>query len=82
MGCEAKYELTKKSVKEEYFRLKLRLLVKKRRVIYVIYKISDKIESKNRSLEIKWNCFLKRSFENFRPPKAGAKSPPMAIDRI
>jgi len=30
MGCEAKYEMTKKGVQEEYFCLKLRFLVKKR----------------------------------------------------
>jgi len=46
MGRETKYKLTKKGVKEEYFCLKLKLLVKKRGGIYVIYQISDKVESK------------------------------------
>ena len=40
IGCEAKYELTKKSLKEEFFVLKSWFLVKKR-VIYVMYQISD-----------------------------------------
>ena len=40
IGYEAKYELTKKGLKEEFFVLKSRFLVKKT-VIYVIYQISD-----------------------------------------
>jgi len=45
IGCEANYELTKiKGVKEEFFSLKLRLLVKKR-AIYVIYQLSDSRDS-------------------------------------
>jgi len=49
----------------------------------VIYQISDKIESKKglqKFWAVKWKFFpSKRSFENFRPPKVGAKFPPMVI---
>ena len=41
IGSEAKHEVTEKRCKEEYYCLKSRFLVKKRGVIYVIYKISD-----------------------------------------
>ena len=53
MGCEAKYELTKKRCQEEYFR-------SRKGVIYVKYQISDKIESKygrQKFCAVKWKFF-------------------------
>jgi len=49
IGCEAKYELTRKGLKEELFVLKSMRLVKKRVIIRVIhaihvYQISETVE--------------------------------------
>jgi len=64
----------RKGVKKEYFCLKLRFLVKKREVIYVIHQISDKIESKKwreKFWAVKWKFFPKKgSFKNFCPPQS------------
>jgi len=63
MGCEAKYELTKERCQGGILLseiVKLRFLVKKMGVIYVIYQISDKIESKKGRQKFwaaKWKFF-------------------------
>ena len=74
MGCEAKYELTKKRCQGGLFLSEIEVfLVKKLGVIYVIYQISDKIESKKgrqKFRALKWIFSPKNgSFEDFRPPK-------------
>ena len=75
----------RKGVKEEYFCPKLRCLVKKRGgVIYVIYQISGKIESKKRSSEMlgcKMDFFSKKtSFENFSPSQSRRQVSAIAPD--
>jgi len=57
---------------------------RERGVIYVIYQISDKIESKNEVSEIlggKMEIFFLKSHSKISVPhpKVGAKSPPMAV---
>jgi len=52
MGCEAKYELTKKRCQGGIFLSEIEVFGQEKDVIYVIYQISDKIESIKRSSEI------------------------------
>jgi len=61
IGCEAKYELTKKRCQGGIFVLKSRFLVKKR-VIYVIYQISD---SRDRQKTDKIEPMTLKSHEKF-----------------
>ena len=87
IGCEANYEMTKNGVKEEFFVLKSRFLVKKR----VIYQDKE-IESMTKKVvrwAVKWNFFPKNGDSKIwsakfflRPPKLGAKSPPMVAGII
>ena len=87
IGCEAKYKLTKKVSRRNFCVLKSN----KERVRYVIYQISDsrdrektdKIESMTRKEVVrnfgpwKWKLFPKKIRKCVRPPKFGAKSPPI-----
>src|SRR6218665_3117001 len=67
MGCEAKYELTKRC-QGGIFLSEIEVFCQEKGIIYVINQISDKIESK----KVIRNFFIKRSFEYFRrpPPKS------------
>ena len=61
MRCEAKYELTKKlGVKEEYFCLKLRFLVKKKGVIIICCRSDFRqksLKGRQKFLAVKWKFF-------------------------
>ena len=45
MGCDAKYELTKKICQGGIFLSEIEVFGKEKGIIYIIYQISDKIES-------------------------------------
>jgi len=73
IGCEVKFELTKKGLKEECCVLKSRFLVKKR-VIYIRFQTveTDKIESMTKKVIRNFgrqngNLFLKKVIRKFGP---------------
>ena len=80
MGCKAEYEMTKKRCQGAIFLSEIEVFGQEKGVIYVIYQISDKIESekgRQKFWAVKWIFSLKQVIRKFPSPKVGARSPPM-----
>ena len=77
MGCEAKYELTKKRCQGGVFLSEIEVFGQEKGIIYVIYQISDKIESNKgcqKFLAVKWKFFPKKVHTKISVPPKSAPS--------
>src|SRR6218665_3048418 len=73
MGCKAKYEMTKKRCQGAIFLSEIEVFGQEKGVIYVIYQISDKIESekgRQKFWAVKWIFSLKQVIRKFPSPQS------------
>src|SRR6218665_2799833 len=83
--CEAKYELTKKRCQGGIFLSKIEVFVNKKGVIYVIYQISDKIESKKGRQKfwgVKWKFVPKKGHSKISVPQSRRQVSANALETV